>query len=364
MEGKESDLPKNEPIPPRHVNRLLRAIALQAFLFLATLAAIELFLRISDFRVTRLYPEEVRLPYQFDSELGWFPIPNMVRHWRGTHSLPMTELRHNSIGLRDIELVKSVRPIVLFIGDSFVYGLGVEEQERFTEQLRRQWPDITVINAGVAGYGTDQELLLLKRLWSRIQPQMVVLIVCVENDHHDNSTNLATSWYKPFLAEVDGQWEFHGLPVPKGRAYYFYDNWIARSSALVRLASYAYTPVRYPRLTVPDPTNQLVAMMRDFVEARGASFLVGLQFKDNVLEPFLKFEMIPYTRFDGAEIIAGDIHWSRQGHAMVAHRLTGFVRENMPGSAKERVATRSSCYCFEATSAAVLHLRCPAASEL
>ena len=45
------------------------------------------------------------------------------------------------------------------------------------------------INAGVTAYGTDQEYLLLRRLWDRIQPNVVVLMVCVDNDRKDNTVN-------------------------------------------------------------------------------------------------------------------------------------------------------------------------------
>jgi hypothetical protein len=302
----------------------LVAIALQTCLLFACLAAIEMFLRATDLRVTRLEPEERRIAYQFDSELGWFPTANTVRQWGGG------EYRHNSIGLRDIEL-SDKQPTILFLGDSFVYGIGTKVEDRFTELLRQKWPGTRIVNAGVAGYGTDQEFLLLKRMWPQIEPNIVVLIVCVENDHSDNSGNFSLygmRTYKPFLAWVDGEWKFQGLPVPKGRAYYFYNNSLARRSALVRLALQAYTPIRHPWVIVPDPTTQLVVMMRDFVELHGGRFLVGLQFQDHALEPFLKSAGIPYIQFDGAETFVDDIHWNPRGHALVAERLATFLTNN------------------------------------
>jgi hypothetical protein len=38
---------------------------------------------------------------------------------------------------------------------------------------------------------------------------------------------------------------------------------------------------------VPDPTEQLIDMMRGLVEARGAKFLVGLQYHEKRLDAFL-----------------------------------------------------------------------------
>jgi hypothetical protein len=292
---------------------LLRTFAIQAGLVVLTLAGLELFLRAADFREVRLIPEQFRLPYQHDPELGWYPIPNKVTQ-RG-ESL-------NSIGLRDIEPAPSTGPTIMFVGDSFVYGLGVKAEDRFTERLRQELPGTLIVNAGVAAYGTDQELLLLKRLWSRIEPSIVVLIVCVDNDHDDNSTNSRHGHtLKPYLAKVDGEWQFRGQPIPRGQQYYFYNNWLAQHSALARYAIVGYMYARYRAVTVPDPTTQLVGMMRDFVESRGAKFLVGLQHRDDDLEPYLASQKIPYTRFDDAAVLPGDDHWSPQGHAAVAERL-------------------------------------------
>ncbi len=305
-QGRPSVAPEMTTAAPRHGTALLRAIALQVFLFVLMLAVAELFLRIADFREVRLIPEESRLPYQHDPELGWYPIPNKVTP---------QGVSLNSLGLRDIELAPSTGPTILFIGDSFVYGLGVAAQDLFTERLRQELPGVRIVNAGVAAYGTDQEFLLLKRLWPRIEPSVVVLVVCVDNDHVDNSTNSRHGHtLKPYLAKLDGEWQFRGLPVPRPHGYYFYNHWFAQRSALVRYAIVGYMYARHRAVTVPDPTDQLVGMMRDFVEARGARFLVGLQHQDPALEPFLTSQRIPYTRFDDAELLPGDDHWTPQGH--------------------------------------------------
>lgn len=302
--------------------RLLRSIALQLGIFIVTLVCLELGLRVADFRDLRVIPEQYRLPYDHDPELGWFPIPGKPTGLGD---------RLSSIGLRDIELVDDERPTILFIGDSFVYGNGVEADERFSNLLRRELPEFRIVNAGVAAYGNDQEYLLLQRLWPRIKPSVVVLIVCVENDHDDNSTNSRHGHtLKPYLAQVDGRWRFRGLPVPRSHRWYYDHNALAHRSAVVRLAIEAYHYLRYPSVVVPDPTNQLVAMMRDFTEQRGAKFLVGLQHDDPALEPFLIAQKIPYTRFDGAATIPNDDHWNPKGHATVAERLKAlFVKEDV-----------------------------------
>ncbi len=296
---------------------LAKAIALQVGIVLLCLLAIEIFLRVADFRDLRLTPEAVRLPYQHDAEIGWVPIPNKVTSFGASI---------NSLGLRDIELAPTTKPTILFIGDSFVYGAGVKDGERFTDRLREQLPDFRIVNAGVAAYGTDQEYLLLRRLWPKIEPKVVVLMVCVENDHRDNATNSVHGHtLKPYYSERDGVWDFRGMPVPRGHKYYYYRNVLAEHSALVRLGIELYMLLRYPAVVVPDPTTKLIGMMRQFVESHGAKFLVGLQLPDPALEPYLQAAHIPYVRMDGADTLPNDGHWSPKGHLTVAERLKGML---------------------------------------
>ena len=81
-----------------------------------------------------------------------------------------------------------------------MWGLDAEANERFTELLKPKIPDYKILAAGVSGYGTDQEYLLLKRLWPKVKPAVVVLIFCTQNDRLDNSTNIRYEGYlKPYF---------------------------------------------------------------------------------------------------------------------------------------------------------------------
>lgn len=72
--------------------------------------------------------------------------------------------------------------------------------------MKAKIPDYKILAAGVAGYGTDQEYLLLKRLWPKVKPAAVVLIFCAQNDRLDNSANVRyDSYRKPYFAtQPDG----------------------------------------------------------------------------------------------------------------------------------------------------------------
>ena len=317
------------PITREQVQQALRSAGTALLITLATLAAIEIVLRIADLRVLREGNSERSLTYGYDAELGWAPIPNSsstVTTARTIHA------QHNSLGLRDIEFERDGRPTLLFIGDSFVWGVDAEAGERFTDLLRDRIANYRTVNAGVSGFGTDQEYLLLQRLWPKLEPTVVVLIFCTDNDRLDNGTNIRYDGHqKPYFATLaDGTLMLRGQPVPKSRQVYMQQDWLVRHLWLARVAAFATTEIRHPQLDVPDPTERLVSKIREFVEAHGARLVVGLQRSDDKLMQHLGAEKIPFVGFDGAEAYSSlyGAHWTPAGHRLVAERLLGLLVEN------------------------------------
>lgn len=93
-------------------------------------------------------------------------------------------------------------PVVLLVGDSFVQGIGVEDEQTLGFQLAEAMPGRQVIDLGVAGYGTDQELLSVEdflRTHSNTVSDVVVLTY--ENDFRDvqNSFDYALARSKPLF---------------------------------------------------------------------------------------------------------------------------------------------------------------------
>ena len=307
----------------------LRSAGTALLVALVTLLAIEIALRLADLRILREGSSERSLTYRYDAELGWAPVPNsssVVTTARTIHA------RHNSLGFRDIEFARDARPRMLFIGDSFVWGVDAEAGERFTDLLRSRLPNFAIVNAGVSGYGTDQEYLLLRRIWGTIEPSVVVLIFCTDNDRLDNGTNIRYDGYqKPYFATAaDGALVLRGQPVPLSRQIYIKENWLVRHLWLARLLAFAYVEIRHPQVFVSDPTEAIVGKMREFVEAHGAKLMVGLQSTDDKLVQYLQREKIPFVAFDGAEAYAAryGAHWTPAGQKFVAERLSGLLTEN------------------------------------
>ncbi len=116
----------------------------------------------------------------------------------------------NSLGFRgpEIQLEKdpSVRRICV-LGDSFIEALQVNHSDTFCAKLQdllnRKNNDASltfeVINCGVSGYGTAQELLLLQNYVMPLQPDAIVLAIFPENDIRNNSRTLDGSETRPYF---------------------------------------------------------------------------------------------------------------------------------------------------------------------
>ncbi len=99
--------------------------------------------------------------------------------------------RINSHGFRGPEIGEkdgesSLRIMVL--GDSVAFGAGVGDGDEFVRLVEKRWNlegtfsrRIEIINTGVGGYNTTQEIASLERHQSRYRPDMVWLVVSLED---------------------------------------------------------------------------------------------------------------------------------------------------------------------------------------
>ena len=173
-------------------------------------------------------PQVFRRPsgvWQFDARLGWHHTPGAS----GGMVSPSfaVDYRINAEGLRDREYPREKDPQtwrILAFGDSFAEGWGVEVEEsvskQLEERLREAMPQrkIEVINFGVAGYGTGQELLFFEEVGKPYQPDQVVLFF-YPNDLWNNGNRQgigAERGYKPFFRlGPDDRLQLFGVPVKK-----------------------------------------------------------------------------------------------------------------------------------------------------
>lgn len=124
-------------------------------------------------------------------------------------------IRINSAGLRDrehsqIKPPKTLRIAVL--GDSFAVALEVPAEDTFWSVLESELPkcpalagmNAELINFGVGGYGTAQELLTLRQQVWDYSPDIVMLAVLTGNDIPNNSRELQHDTLRPYFVYKDG----------------------------------------------------------------------------------------------------------------------------------------------------------------
>jgi hypothetical protein len=102
---------------------------------------------------------------------------------------------NNSLGLRGPEIHAKTKPRILVLGDSFTYGIGVNDEETFCSILQTLLPGNEIINAGNGGKGTDYALKFYRTKGKQLEPDVVILVFC-GNDFSDNQLNV---YYSPDL---------------------------------------------------------------------------------------------------------------------------------------------------------------------
>ncbi len=168
------------------------------------------------FRTYTLVESERGKFTRYDSMLGWSGRENAVGTFEWLDC--KHQVRQNRFGWRgpahEPDQPRASRLVVL--GDSFVWGFGVEEDQIFTRQLERESRvPLEVVNMGVSGYGTDQELLAWRSSGSRWRPERVVLVVTLYTDLYDNIFAERDGYAKPrFLLDSAHGLELTNVPVP------------------------------------------------------------------------------------------------------------------------------------------------------
>jgi hypothetical protein len=130
--------------------------------------------------------------YRFDSELIASLTPEISKiYLRSVDGGPrFIRWRTNAQGFRGPELQGNPDLRVIVYGDSNVHARFSTQTETFTGQVQRLLQEasdgeVEVINAGVVGYGPDQNLIRLQTDVERYDPNLVIFHVFTENDFGD-----------------------------------------------------------------------------------------------------------------------------------------------------------------------------------
>jgi lysophospholipase L1-like esterase len=331
-----------------HNHPRLALAAVVAAGVVVVLAAAELGARVLFPQLAPITGERVSY-WCYDDTLGWAHRPGQYGRFR--HPDFDIDVRINSRGLRDDEypVARDERRRLLVLGDSFAWGFGVEHRERFSEIIERRHPDWEVINAGVSGYGTDQELLYLRGRGLRYHPDVVLLLFHV-NDF-ENNVRSSEYWYnKPRFRLDHGQLIAGNIPVPPStfkqriNRFFYGRTWIL--GRVYAVAAAATRELRRPLWSRAagtgdgsDITAALLAQMQQTcTEASAVLVVASVPGAAERLGPVLDGTGIPYLPLDAA-FTAGrggggepvtfphDGHWTARGHRIAAGAIEAFLEE-------------------------------------
>lgn len=123
--------------------------------------------------------------------LGWRHIPGSVTHFRGDGY--QSSVRINAQG-RQGRLITDVPAPgvrrVLLLGDGVLEEAHLPIERQISTLLEMAVVGVEIVNDGVSGYGTDQEVLLLEPELAAVRPAAVVLLFNVGNDVWNNARAL------------------------------------------------------------------------------------------------------------------------------------------------------------------------------
>ncbi|MFN0149241.1 MAG: SGNH/GDSL hydrolase family protein [bacterium] len=359
------------------VRALAPNLILLAISGLVVFAGLEIALRI-------LAPSEMIYPPEqgrgkasrFDPLLGWAnkegaTVDLTTREFSATVTI-------NSKGLRGREIPYERTPgkaRIALLGDSFAWGFGVSDDDALAPQLERTLGDgVEVVNMGVIGYGTDQEVLFYENEGRRYSPDLVLLVFCL-NDVENNVSD-RDRWYgKPRFVLDSDSLTLTNVPVSSDAKW---DDWLTefrperaandRVPFKRRFRAYTFLTERYyklrERLEIVRPglfsdgfnpqreeawrvTFRLLERLRRDVEADGARFAVLLvprleqlrypswvrvnvtlsAFCEGAGIEFYDF-LHAYRRAPNGEsmFFPVDGHWNAAGHRFAAEKLAEHLR--------------------------------------
>lgn len=214
-------------------------------------------------------------PYQtrYDPELGWINNPNF---YIKDYYNPGVYVKTNSKGFRSVEEFEANVPVgkvrIICSGDSFTFGVGVDNDHTWCQQLGSLDHRLQMINMGVSGYGTDQVYLWHQREGARLDRNVQILAVITEDFSRMQSSGFL-GYGKP-MVELQGDRlvETH-VPVHKQSKF---ATWLSlnrevlselRSVTLLQSIAkrFPHTSPQAPRLP-PAATREVVAKIIDALQ--------------------------------------------------------------------------------------------------
>lgn len=269
-----------------------------------------------------IYVDEKTACYRYDELLGWYPLENTITEHESTS---VVKVQHNADGFRDGPYDGSKeKKTIAVIGDSFVWGYGVEQDERLTDVMEGFLPECDILNMGVSGYGTDQEFLLLQKWFPKYQPDAVVLVVH-SNDSIDSRTNYRDNYYKPYFIKDGDSLALQGTPVPTCYQYQVSQSPTLYKSKFVQAVTLLYNSLTKPEARqTANNTNGLLLAIKSYLDERNVPLLLIFTYEGTDAKEvrFLDEAGFNYAHLPTKhKFQSHGFHWTPEGHKRIAFRV-------------------------------------------
>ncbi|MGL5133444.1 MAG: SGNH/GDSL hydrolase family protein [Planktothrix sp.] len=233
---------------------------------------------------------------QSDPDRGWSNLPGARGWWRYEGE---SYIAINSDGLRDKEyaIAKPKNTFrIAVLGDSFTLASQVAVESNYTSVLEKtlgkcqqfEGKNIEVLNFGVDGYGTAQQLITLREKVGKYNPDLVIFSFFVGNDVIDNSRKLDNNYYRPFFVYKNNQLEpdfsFRDLPMGYSNRYLIttvdhFPDWLVNNSRILQVAKKA--ELEYRKNNLVNHSNQL--SVSTFREPKNTNWKEAWQITEDLL---------------------------------------------------------------------------------
>jgi hypothetical protein len=285
---------------------------------------------------------------QPDTRLGWKHLPNLDLKRLNSNG-QIWHIQTNSDGYRtSLSWNAQAQTRILILGDSFAFGEGVNQEERFDSIMERNHSSWNIKNLGVMGYGTDQQLLAGQQYFPELRAGDVLVLLTFSNDYIDILRQRFAGRAKPWFEYTDGNLILH-VPVISFR------EWLRDKSYLASKVSSFLEPELYDYSA--EDVKQGIALYKAIVQTtipplleRGVKIIIahhgeGILGKSvNLPEEFFEeifpeisnhpnFQSVPLDTFLQAHsaepLFLNDGHWNPRGHKLVAEIVVELIKAEL-----------------------------------
>jgi len=326
----------SDELASRPVGRWGQLLLIAASLALAVLLC-EIALRMTGqkFRPNSYPPHTLSL-LQFEvwEPYGYRLVPSTSSTYRYPQAHPRTiTVVSNHDGFRASRELDEpdARPRILFLGDSLVFGHGVQESERFTDVLQSRNPSWRIDNMGIPGYGPDLMLRSLEAVGLKLKPLMVVFCMFTNDFRRVRPEYAGTGFPVQRYKLKSGHLVTVPYPTPNlwNRLYLS----VAINKVLWDFTSWEWDLNqaildRFEQIGDQQPFRKAIIFLpgtSDTSSDKKRRFWLR-QYAEHHATPFLDLSDAIH-KIGGQAFLEGDNHLSPTGHLVVARELDRFLSE-------------------------------------